>query len=456
MAIVLPGLKVVAEFALMCPVANKPEPTDARFSLRLLLIAMAVVALIAALVGPAVRRLPAETQFRLLVAWGLWLAVCVIWIGYQAKRRFDAERLAGQTLLRLPMFDERVGAMWPIRRGFNIAAASLLTLFALFISSAMIVNTRPGGITAQFFPFAMMSFGSIAWIYRVVAMLWWRNNIRFSTAGILWDQQVLLWDHVVDTRWDPLDPMILEVKGIDQHNLDRKWKIPVPPERRGDVQAVLDQSIVTHPSLPVGSLAYELGRIPISEAIRHPQLLRYIRSIGLGIVSFVAAFYFMRNGLTGIAEFDHSVFWGFIFSGLTASWRWRRIGKDAGCPIVRLSGWRGWQRLVPIVALAAAFYYLGNTVSWSVPGLAYVAGICFGCVVGSGITSNLRSFDLRENGVVLQGELYWPWKTVKVFKWDRDGNGRLVLSRGWHRVIATVPREQRNAVDALLANKIAG
>jgi hypothetical protein len=68
--------------------------------------------------------------------------------------------------------------------------------------------------------------------------------------------------------------------------------------------------------------------------------------------------------------------------------------------------------------------------------------------------AGIRSFDLRDNGVLLQGELFWPWARVKVVRWDREGSGRLVLAHRLSRVIAVVPREQREAVDALLVEKI--
>jgi hypothetical protein len=429
--------------------------TEAQFTIRSMLIAMSIVAILAALVGPLVRRLQPDAQFRLLVAWGIWLAACVAWNGYRAKRRWDAERLAGESLLRLPMFDEKVSNVSSFRRGFNIVAAGLLTLLMLFVSSMMIVESRSSTFTSHVSTIAIMTFWGVTWVSRVVAMLWWRNNVRFCKNGILWDLQVVLWDYLIEANWSSSDPTDLKVRGIDQQNVDRKWTIFVPADRRADVQAILDQSIVVRPSLPIGSLAYELGRIPISKAIRHPQLFQYAKGMLVSIVAFGAVFYFIRNGVTGIAEFDHAIFVGFILSAFSASWRWRWTGKKAGRPLIRLSGWRDWRRLVPNAALAAIFYYLGNTVSWSVPGLAYVAGAGLGWVVAGGFTATIRSFDLRDNGVLLQGEFYWPWTSVKIVKWNRDGNGRLVLARGWSRVIGIVPREQREAVDALLAEKIA-
>jgi hypothetical protein len=43
---------------------------------------------------------------------------------------------------------------------------------------------------------------------------------------------------------------------------------------------------------------------------------------------------------------------------------------------------------------------------------------------------------------------------VRVVTWEREGSGRLVLERGWRRVVATVPPEQRAAVAALLKEKL--
>jgi hypothetical protein len=97
--------------------------TEAQFTIRAMLIAMSILAIVAALVGPLVRRLQPDAQFRLLVAWGIWLAVCVGWNGYRAKRRWDAERLAGESLLRLTMFDDRVTNMSssrPAKRRSNV------------------------------------------------------------------------------------------------------------------------------------------------------------------------------------------------------------------------------------------------------------------------------------------------------------------------------------------------
>src|SRR5687768_3987501 len=102
--------------------ATLAEPTEARFSMRSLFVAMAVVALLAALLGPIVRSLRPEQQIRLLATWGIWLAAVVGWVGYQVWQRSVVERLAGATLLRLPMVDEKLPSASPVRLWLNILA----------------------------------------------------------------------------------------------------------------------------------------------------------------------------------------------------------------------------------------------------------------------------------------------------------------------------------------------
>ena len=61
--------------------------------------------------------------------------------------------------------------------------------------------------------------------------------------------------------------------------------------------------------------------------------------------------------------------------------------------------------------------------------------------------------DLCENGIVLIRS-FFPWAGVRLLKWNRSGNGRLVLRTGWRRVAAKVPAEHREAVDRVLREKV--
>ena len=172
--------------------ASVPEATEARFTIRSLFVAMAVVAVIAALAGPIVRRLPPDSQIRQLIAWGIWLAGSVAWLGYQVRKRFEAETLAGRTLLRLPMFDERVPNVTPFRRRLNVVLAGFMTLLVMFVIGETVLIPRPGqALNHVVFEFGWMSLFSIWWTARAVTMFWWRTSVRFGERGVLWDRRVL-------------------------------------------------------------------------------------------------------------------------------------------------------------------------------------------------------------------------------------------------------------------------
>src|SRR5262245_24603473 len=80
-----------------------PEPTDARFSMRAMLIATGVVSLSAAIAGKLLQHYPRDTQTKLFALWFAWLFAVVGVTGAQFWMRRRAEALAGRTQLRLPL-----------------------------------------------------------------------------------------------------------------------------------------------------------------------------------------------------------------------------------------------------------------------------------------------------------------------------------------------------------------
>lgn len=428
--------------------------TDAQFTMRTVLIAMAVVAVVASLAGPLVRQLSSDDQIRLLSAWAIWLAVSIVWIAYRARRRYTAEHMAGAAIARVEMFDEKVPTMSRGRRNFNIFGASLLALLILSSASLALLDTPPTTAGLNLSPHIFGTVLTTWWISKVVGMLWWRKNVRFGTNGVVWDQYVLLWDRVVECRWSEADSNLLELKGINQRNMDMRLRIPVPPEQRQQIQAILDSRKIGIACAPVRSLAYELGRTPFLDAIRHPQLLRFLSGAMFKVLLVVAVIYFLRSGYAGFSEFRGSILYGIVSVAVFKAARSRWASQDAGTLIVRLTGWNGWQNLLPAVVMAAASYFVGTELSQSYAWLAFPGGFSFGCALAMLYVAVLRPLDLRENGVVLQGNTTWPWTTVRLVQWNRDGNGRLVLGRGWRRVVTTAPREQRDAVSTLLEQKL--
>jgi hypothetical protein len=122
---------------------------------------------------------------------------------------------------------------------------------------------------------------------------------------------------------------------------------------------------------------------------------------------------------------------------------------------VRLVGRRSWTGIIGLVAIAAACYFAAASYQGMSIWPIYLAGIGFWWAALSGaMFLSVGQFDLRENGVVLQGVFFWPWENVRVTRWDRERTGRLVLARRWRRLIAKVPPEKREAVDAVLREKL--
>jgi hypothetical protein len=86
----------------------------------------------------------------------------------------------------------------------------------------------------------------------------------------------------------------------------------------------------------------------------------------------------------------------------------------------------------------------------------YAIGLAFGWAVANAFRYLYpRHIDLRASGVSLPGELFWPWEKLRMVRWDYEGNGKLVLARGWQRLCAKVPQEQREAVNVALSERLA-
>jgi hypothetical protein len=283
-------------------------------------------------------------------------------------------------------------------------------------------------------------------------MLWWRNSIRFCTNGVLWDRRFAPWCHLVEHRWDDSKGSVLELRGIDQHGIDLLLKVPVTADQRAAVEGVLKEAAAGLRATTEASFT-ELGRIPLSAAVKHRHFWRYLAAILLRIVLIIAAIIFVSN--VGMREFNDTFFPAVIL-GMVISWlRWRWIGKPAGAPLVRLVGRRSWTGIIGLVAIAAACYFAAASYQGMSIWPIYLAGIGFWWAALSGaMFLSVGQFDLRENGVVLQGVFFWPWENVRVTRWDRERTGRLVLARRWRRLIAKVPPEKREAVDAVLREKL--
>jgi len=197
------------------------------------------------------------------------------------------------------------------------------------------------------------------------------------------------------------------------------------------------------------------GHTAVSTVLRTPYFRKHLGVALVGVLLALGLFYFSTEYRTGVPEFDGTIFAGLIVSIASATWRTGWTGRNAGAPRIRVFAKRDALGFVTLVVTAICFYTAGRQFGWSSIFLAYATGFGFGFSTGSLFTYfGLTQLDLRENGIVMQGGSYWTWEQVKMLRWNRENDGRLVLARGWRRLIATVPPEQRKTVDAVLKEKL--
>jgi hypothetical protein len=65
-----------------------------------------------------------------------------------------------------------------------------------------------------------------------------------------------------------------------------------------------------------------------------------------------------------------------------------------------------------------------------------------------------RSWALCDRGLVRDGMFFIPWRKLRKNTWSTDKQGNLVATVSRWRVVITVPPEQREAVEALLQEKL--
>jgi hypothetical protein len=247
--------------------------------------------------------------------------------------------------------------------------------------------------------------------------------------------------------------MILELNGIDQNNSDMRLRVSVPDDHRDAIDQIVKCRVIAKPAFEIKTPMRELGSVPLAVATkdrRFPRYVGFVFALILCVLSFIFVF---RDGFTGIPEFDQSIFLGFIISPSVKAFRWRPV-TQIGQPLVRLSGRASILRLFVLLSAAVALYFLVRRFGLNSTWFAYGSGIAFGWALAAAITNVAwTQLDFRENGIILQGRGF-SWSEVRVQKWNAKTNGQLVLRCRWRRVIATVPSEQRDAVNAVLREKV--
>jgi hypothetical protein len=415
--------------------------------------AMAAVAVLAALLGPIVRKIDPDMQVRLLATWAVWLAASITWVGYLTYQRRKAERLVGRARLKLPLYDENLPDASALRRWFGIVLSVLFSLYLVSTLSLVTTSSRAPMPPVTTFSHAIIALMCFWWTARTITAVWWRANVRFGERGILWDRRALIWDHIVSWVWDARRTDIIDVRGIDQFNRDMALRVHVPEKLRGEVESLLRSQVKPKPNVEILMPGNMLARAPLSTAIRET---RFFKGCAFGLLFFalfILGEYLFPAGFTGVREFDHMILFGVALCGFTKSfWRMRQT-PSAGAPIARL--WIGprWLSALACVLAAAALYCVGCTLGATSEYVGYTAGLGFGAFAAAAIGCVWRTpLDVRTNGIYFRGTL-WPWREVKVASWNPE-NGKLALSYGWRRLVARVPVEQRPAVNEIMQQKV--
>jgi hypothetical protein len=135
----------------------------------------------------------------------------------------------------------------------------------------------------------------------------------------------------------------------------------------------------------------------------------------------------------------------------------RELGAS-GPPLVRLSERKSFFPALGWLGLFTSCYYIIQHVPLVDPTIVGAIGCCCGVAILA-VQRQIMSghVDLCENGIVLARSTYWPWADIRVVKWDGNvprGLRGLILERGWRRVSANILLRERDAVDALLREKL--
>lgn len=429
-----------------------PEPTDVRFSTRALLIVTVAVALAASALGPYFRGLAPDKRAPVAAMWGVcWLFV-LTWVGYHGRTRYQLERQAGRTILAL---SPRGRWIRNARPWLTILGGSLWVGLGLYyLVMAPEDFDRPQGFRSQMFSIVFRGLFSAMIITLGIVTIWWNQKVQLREHGVLRGLRLLRWSHITDRRWLGGG---LFLEGVDQRHHDTRLAMNVPALQRGTVDALLAEKLPARFRPTVGELpgveAMPVALPAIQITPKHELTVRRVTAV---IAMYVVIFVIMLFRPWGAPPREFNIGAGIGCFGAIAAlmFQQRRTG-GAGAPIVRLATRIDWPWVTGATFVSLCCYYANQHLPFATPLVAAALG--FGCGLGIFTIFGMivrDKVDLCENGLVIAGWAVWPWSEIRLTKWNREGNGRLILHRGWRRVVATVSPKQREAVGAVLREKL--
>jgi len=412
------------------------------------------VAILATIVGAIIRRLNALEQTR-MAALGLgWLLAVAAWVGYQARRRYLLERVAGHKHFELPTPSKLLpsahgqAALW---RGFGRAAMGLLFL-SVCIAPLVILPSRQGSAPGYFWLIYLVA--SVVLAAQGIVTIWWRDSMQLRTNGALQGAQFIGWDQVVRYNWSDDKRPVLTLEGIEHRGLDTIFQaVATGQEQKSAIDRLLQEKVGSAASIP--NVAGHRDQSPTITPITKTRisfstpLSEYVRAF-----LYVALLGYLLTALANVHLDVPATIVGIACCWLYFHWLANRM-RGAGKLLARLSARRGWGEIALSILLLIALHWFAAWFSWQVAWAPYFSGFAFGGAWYWAVNCvSFAQLDLNSNGITHQHQFYWPWPIVQLVTWDPSRTGRLVLGRRFQRVVAYVPPEQREAVDAILRENL--
>jgi hypothetical protein len=417
------------------------EPSDVRFGVRDLLLAMTAVAVALGILGSVYRWFETELRFNAMVLWGLSAAFIVGRLAYCVITRVRLERAAG----RISHVLAPRGTFGGARRPWMTVLIGLfwIGLGLYFLAVCPLLNDG-----SQF----LLAIGSGALISAGIQQAWWSRTVQLREHGVLRGLRLLRWSHITKHTWDG-EAVI--VQGIDQSHRDLEIEAVATAGSRNEMERLVEYSRASQNPLGVevrtssDGMAQRSTRVPI-------RARSTITAGGLGAAAaayvMLCVMSFTLFGPSGASshEYIRGVQLGIGAAILKLVFdAWRKT--DSGAPLVRLFLKIDWPSILVATLVAAGCYYITQQMVFPSPWIAVPLGMVSGLAVSVVAGMLFREkVDLCENGVVLVRWPFLPWERVRVLKWKREGRGSLLLRSGWRRIRARVPVEHREVVDRVL------
>jgi hypothetical protein len=429
------------------------DPSDVRFGMRGLLLAMTVVAIAMGILGTLYRNFNPASRATVATMWGLCALIVLGRVGYCAYVRIHLERMAGHTICvlaprgvfgagRKPWTTVLVGL---ILAGLGVYYLALATAFAGQVPPGTSEPLRMGLLPCVAGA-ALISVGTVT--------IWWNRTVQLREQGVLRGLRLLRWTHITKHYWDK-GAVIFE--GIDQRHRDVQLAAVAEEIEREKLIRLLDHKISSSGWLALQRPRHgnegeeELALVPIRTGREVT-----MRGMASAFVTYMALIVLLairpwgppsREFVTGVGiGIGGSLLWLVIGA--------RRIGA-AGRPIVRLGARLDWPTALVALVAVVGCYYVNQQLLFFNDFVSNLLGL--GSGIGVSVLAGMvrsENFDLCDNGVVLHRWKFLSWARISVLKWNRDGNGALLLRSGWRRLTARVPAAHRDVVDQVLREKI--